>query len=608
VSSSTCNNCGNTTGTDACVGCDTCESGLSDLAVAAAAAAEPQPQPQPCVHFHEPMFTLDEGLHSVGFGTYQTKLLIVCGLGYAAGTVELILISFLLHTLNDTKQWGGLSSFQGSALASMAFAGSLLGSLFWGIVSDRVGRKPAFVLTVVISTCFGVLTAASVNVWMLIACRFMVGFALGGNLSVDMVMMLEFVPTHRRGGVLVALIMFGVGGVLFTAGVAWASIPTLGWRYFVMLCAIPSASVLLFRAYSHESPRYLVAQGKYDAAHEILQNVAEANGTFLPDGRLGERGFAHRNHHGDFGAGASYGATSTVTVASDSHSESRTLLQSVSDYGNTTAVTANTHHAIDANTDDSSSIASLSSSDDESEFFALGHDTARLSIHLKNFRDLITPPLQWDSICLWTIWFCLTFGYYGITIWLPRYLEAKHLGSSLYENFLLIGVAEIPGVIIVRYLVDCAGRRSTLVFAFIMCAVSTVLFGFATSHVSVIACSMAIYFFVVHAWAAIYVYTPEIYPTYLRTTASGFTSVFATLGGILSPIAGEAIMGGHFDTKNKDGVASVNQTHVWIVLSMYAGSFLLASIASCALRTETAGQQLLDTPAQLYKRTQHNTH
>jgi len=193
------------------------------------------------------------------------------------------------------------------------------------------------------------------------------------------------------------------------------------------------------------------------------------------------------------------------------------------------------------------------------------------------------PSLRRTSLLLWVFWFCITFSYYGITIWLPNYLASKDLSGELYLNFLLMGLAELPGVFIASYLVDKIGRKYCLSGYMFGCGISTVFFGMVTSSIAVKILSMCIYFFVVGAWAVVYIFTPEVYPTALRTTASGVTSIFATTGGIVSPPIGAAILGN-----------STSASLVWIVLAIYASFFFLGGVVPLFIRNDSAQLQLQD--------------
>jgi len=81
------------------------------------------------------------------------------------------------------------------------------------------------------------------------------------------------------------MVWWSVGTVL-EAGLAWLILPTLGWRWLLVISALPLLLVLLGLLLLPESPRYLLSAGKADRALEILREIARENGNFLPEGTL----------------------------------------------------------------------------------------------------------------------------------------------------------------------------------------------------------------------------------------------------------------------------------------------------------------------------------
>ena len=78
------------------------------------------------------------------------------------------------------------------------FLGIAIGLWFWGAVSDTLGRRAGFLGTALFCAVFGLLSAFVTGPWALGACRFLVGFGLGGA-SVALSLFSEFLPTEGRG-------------------------------------------------------------------------------------------------------------------------------------------------------------------------------------------------------------------------------------------------------------------------------------------------------------------------------------------------------------------------------------------------------------------------
>src|SRR5690606_15336885 len=126
--------------------------------------------------------TFDEAIQQVGYGRFQTKLMILCGLGWAADAMEVLLISFALPAI--AAEWG-LTLAQRGLLGTAIFLGMLVGALVWGRLSDLIGRKIGFVSTVAIDSTFGLLSAFAPSFAWLVILRTLTGFGVGGTLPVD---------------------------------------------------------------------------------------------------------------------------------------------------------------------------------------------------------------------------------------------------------------------------------------------------------------------------------------------------------------------------------------------------------------------------------------
>ena len=211
----------------------------------------------------------------IGFGRFQKRLLGVCGVTWAADAAEIFIIAFALPKITEDF---GLTTFQSSVVVASTFVGMLAGAWFWGTISDRIGRKRGFTITIGIFAVFGFLSAFSPNMAWLCAFRILAGFGLGGAVPLDFSLFAEYLPTRNRGRWLVILESFWGVGTVVAAGLAWILVPTLGWRYLLGSSAVAGALVFWVRLRIPESPRFLAATGRVDEAEAILGQVARENG------------------------------------------------------------------------------------------------------------------------------------------------------------------------------------------------------------------------------------------------------------------------------------------------------------------------------------------
>ncbi|MFS0733125.1 MFS transporter [Microbacterium sp. 1P10UB] len=138
---------------------------------------------------------------------------------------------------------------------------------------------------------------------------------------------------------------------------------------------------------------------------------------------------------------------------------------------------------------------------------------------------------------LWLVWFCVNFSYYGAFIWIPTILVSQ--GYDLVRSFgftLIITLAQLPGYAVAAWLIEVWGRRLTLSVFLAGSAVAAVLFGTAGSEAMIIGTGMALSFFNLGAWGALYAVTPEMYPTSMRATGSGWAAGVGRLASIAAPL------------------------------------------------------------------------
>jgi putative MFS transporter len=167
----------------------------------------------------------------------------------------------------------------------------------------------------------------------------------------------------------------------------------------------------------------------------------------------------------------------------------------------------------------------------EAETIVDGSARARLTA-------LWAPRVRRRTASLWIVWFCVNFSYYGAFIWIPTILVSQ--GYDLVRSFgytLLITLAQLPGYLAAAWAIERWGRRPTLAVFLVGSAIAAILFGMSTGEVMVIGTGMALSFFNLGAWGALYAVTPETYPTTLRATGSGWAAGIGRIASIVAPLS-----------------------------------------------------------------------
>lgn len=194
-------------------------------------------------------------------------------------------------------------------------------------------------------------------------------------------------------------------------------------------------------------------------------------------------------------------------------------------------------------------------------------------------RGLWAPDVRVRTAALWVVWFCVNFSYYGAFIWIPTLLVSQGFGLvRSFEFTLLITLAQLPGYAVAAWLIEKWGRRATLSVFLAGSAVAAILFGQATTVPMILATGMALSFFNLGAWGALYAVTPETYATTLRATGAGWAAGIGRIASILAPPVVPALQ------------ALGGIPLVFIVLSAF---FAVAAAAAWGL-AESRGRSLAD--------------
>jgi putative MFS transporter len=195
------------------------------------------------------------------------------------------------------------------------------------------------------------------------------------------------------------------------------------------------------------------------------------------------------------------------------------------------------------------------------------------------WAELFSKPLLRRTIMLWLVWFGIVFSYYGIFAWLPSLLRATYPLVTTFEYTLIITLAQIPGYFSAAFLVDRLGRKATLALYLLLCAVGAFFFRHAGSPVEILIWGCVISFFNLGAWGVLYTYTPELYPTRIRSSGTGSATAFGRIGGIVGPY----IVGLLLPSWGA-GVGTI--------FAMFAAIFLVVSAIVMIMGEETKGSSL----------------
>lgn len=170
-----------------------------------------------------------------------------------------------------------LTSGQAGYLSSILFLGMLVGAAIAGAVSDRLGRKFPLAACLLIFAGFSLLAALAWSYPALLTARFCQGIGLGAEIAIVLPYITELVPSRLRAPLVTSASAAWLVGLPVAALVGTAIVPALSWRamFYVGMAPVVVSVVMMFVL--PESVRYLLRNGRYEAAQDIVGSLCSAH-------------------------------------------------------------------------------------------------------------------------------------------------------------------------------------------------------------------------------------------------------------------------------------------------------------------------------------------
>ncbi|XP_004678256.1 PREDICTED: synaptic vesicle glycoprotein 2C [Condylura cristata] len=325
-------------------------------------------------------------IQECGHGRFQWALFFVLGMALMADGVEVFVVGFVLPSAetdlcipNSGSGW----------LGSIVYLGMMVGAFFWGGLADKVGRKQSLLICMSVNGFFAFLSSFVQGYGFFLFCRLLSGFGIGGAIPTVFSYFAEVLAREKRGEHLSWLCMFWMIGGIYASAMAWAIIPHYGWsfsmgsayqfhswRVFVIVCALPCVSSVVALTFMPESPRFLLEVGKHDEAWMILKLIHDTN--------MRARGQPEK--------------VFTVNRIK-TPKQIDELIEIESDTGT---------------------------------WYRRCFVRIRTELYgiWLTFMRCFNYPVRENTIKLTIVWFTLSFGYYGLSVWFPDVI--KHLQSDEY--------------------------------------------------------------------------------------------------------------------------------------------------------------------------------
>ncbi|KYN15387.1 WD repeat and HMG-box DNA-binding protein 1 [Trachymyrmex cornetzi] len=333
---------------------------------------------------------------------------------------------------------------------SCTMFGVLVGNLIFSMMADRIGRKKPLMIAIALQSVTGFASAFAPWYELFLILKFLCAVSTGGTMLVSFVLLMEIIGVEWRSIMSVLYhVPFLIGHVMNPL----ISYLTLTWYGFQMAVSIPSIFLLSYYWIVPESPRWLLAIGKYRQAERILLKAAGRNK--IP--------------------------VENVKLALETYENQMTI-----------------RHA------------------KNNEKYNITH----------LFR---TPNMRLKTTYVSVNWFVCGICFFG----LAQYMG--HLDGNIFINVAVSAAMEIPGTIIVLFLISRVSRLKILMGGNILSGVSLLLITCITNgNIRIFLASLGLVGMAI-SFPTVYLYSCEVFPTVVRNVGVGLGSTSARIGSIIAP-------------------------------------------------------------------------
>lgn len=443
--------------------------------------------------------TIAERIERLPLGSFHRRFIALVSLGNFFDLYDIFIVAYLGAAL---QQSGFLCLRSFTFFVAAGFLGMFVGTVVFGMGSDRMGRRSAFILLLLIYSVFTFADAFAPSARWLIALRFFAGIGIGAEIVVVDTYVTEVVPSYARGRYVAITQVAGFCAVPVAAVLSRLLVPThflmSGWRWVMVIGASGALLTWWFRRRLPESPRWLESRGLVAEADAVM--TALERESFSSDGRSGQWPFA---------------SAQGKRVTSGEMEEGKRIYTEDTD-----------------------------STEKRRKSMLVAQETLDGVRQEKgSFRELWKRPYLSRTVMLVIFQALQTIGFYGFANWAPTFLLKR--GVSLLHSLeytLLITLVSPVGPILAAFTSDRFERKWTIVVLALLAAGLGIGFGNSVAPVAVV--GFGAFLTLANYWfsAAFHAYQAELFPTRLRATGVGFTYSWSRLSAAFTSLLIGAVL------------------------------------------------------------------
>jgi len=217
-------------------------------------------------------------LDRLPFSRFHWLVIFALGITWILDGLEVTLVGSLSGAIAASPRLQ-LTGMQVGMTASAYLGGAVAGALFFGWLTDKLGRKKLFTITVLIYLVATIASGFSWNFWSFAVFRCITGMGIGGEYAAVNATIQELIPARRRGFTdLVINGSFWLGAALGALGAVVVLDPAvinpeIGWRLAFVTGGVIGIGVLFLRRFIPESPRWLMTHGQPEEASRVVGQI-----------------------------------------------------------------------------------------------------------------------------------------------------------------------------------------------------------------------------------------------------------------------------------------------------------------------------------------------